>query len=251
MKHPEVAIHNISDLISKLEAHRSTDTKVWFRGHADREWILAPSISRGRCNPIQDEFKFYKQFKQDAARVINELPSDEWGWMFLMQHYGVPTRLLDFSENPLIALYFAVNECQDKDGALYILEPISWNKENGHSGLCDDDIPSCGIDEEMTQYLMSSTIKNPNPVTSNPPLAATGARNSNRIFAQEGTFVAFHTDLSMNINTNDCKSVWRYIIPSGDKSTIKDHLALLSINEFSVFPELDKLAKKIVGGSHV
>lgn len=102
MKHREVLITSIFDLISKLEAHRTEGKKVWYRGHANSAWSLAPSISRGRANPIVDEFQFYKRFKQEAARVISDPPSDEWGWQFLMQHYGVPTRLLDFSENPLL-----------------------------------------------------------------------------------------------------------------------------------------------------
>lgn len=247
MKHPDVPIHNIADLISKLEAHRSPGDKIWFRGHANKTWDLAPSISRGRTNPIVDEFRFFKQFKQDAARVINDLPADEWGWMFLMQHYGVPTRLLDFSENPLVALFFAVCEQGDEDGSLIVIDPAKWNKENGHSGICDDDIPSCGIDEEMNLYMMSSVVKARGTSASNPPLAATGSRNSRRIFAQEGVFVVFHMDMAMNIDDASCQSVWKYTIPSADKATIKEHLSVLSITEYTVFPELDKLAKKIIG----
>jgi len=247
MKHPDVQIHNIADLISKLEAHRSPEEKIWFRGHANKAWGLSPSISRGRTDPIVDEFRYFKQFKQDAARVINDLPLDEWGWMFLMQHYGVPTRLLDFSENPLVALFFAVCSHEDEDGALIVIEPAKWNKEKGHCGICDGDIPSCGIDEEMDLYMMSSIVKARGTSASNPPLAATGSRNSHRIFAQEGVFVVFHMDMDMNIDDSSCQSTWKYTIPATDKPTIKEHLSVLSITEYTIFPELDKLAKKIIG----
>ena len=247
MKHVDTKIHNISDLISKLEAHRNFGTnKVWFRGHADSSWTMQPSIARGRTNPIVDEFQYYKSFKQEAARVITTLPNDEWGWMFLMQHYGIPTRLLDFTENPLIALYFAVAEHPDKEGSLIVLEPITWNKEQGRPGLSDSDLPACGIDEEMEGYLMSNAVKSVGGSGSNPPLAAIGARNSQRIFAQEGTFVVTHLDLDMDINSTICKSAWRYTISAADKETIKGHLATLSISEYTVFPELKTLAKKIV-----
>lgn len=247
MRHPEVSVRDINDLISKLEAHRSPNDRLWFRGHADHSWSLAPSISRGRPNPVQAEFSYFKRFKQDASRVIESAPTDEWGWMFLMQHYGVPTRLLDFSENPLIALYFAVTSAPQADAALYVMDPVAWNLENGHHGICDGDIPSCGIDEEMVPYSMSSVVKAAETNVSNPPLAATGARNSRRIFAQEGTFVVFHLDMTMNVENPECAAVWRYRIPAAQKTIIREHLALLSINEFSVFPELDKLANKIVG----
>jgi hypothetical protein len=246
MKYPEVSIHNIADLISKLEAHNPAREKLWFRGHANKDWALEPSIARGREKPVVDEFLYYKRFKQEAARVIADIPVDEWGWMFLMQHYGVHTRLLDFSENPLIALYFAVNELPESDGALYILEPTKWNAEQGRDSLSASDLPSCGIDEEMTGYLMSNVVKQIETQESNPPIAAIGSRNSARIFAQEGTFVVTHLDLKMTVDNDQCKSVWRYIIPRGAKHIIQEHLALLSISDYSVFPELKTLAKKIM-----
>lgn len=245
MKHRDVEITSIFDLISKLEAHRTEGKKVWYRGHADSSWPLAPSISRGRTTPIVDEFQYYKSFKQEAARVISDPPSDEWGWLFLMQHYGVPTRLLDFSENPLVALYFAVTGEPEADGALFVMEPTTWNIENNRSGLSADDIPSCGIDEEMDLYLMSAIVKNPDPENGNPPLAATGSRNSQRIFAQEGVFVVFHSKMAMETANDDCRSVWKYRIPAPYKKTIRDHLALLSISEYTLFPELGTLAAKI------
>lgn len=208
---------------------------------------MQPSIARGRSKPIIDEFQYYKSFKQEAARVITALPSDEWGWMFLMQHYGIPTRLLDFTENPLIALYFAVAEHPSDEGSLIVLEPTTWNKEQGRTGLSDSDLPACGIDEEMEGYLMTNAVKSVGTSGSNPPLAAIGARNSQRIFAQEGTFVVTHLDLNMDISNTACQSAWRYKISPGDKETIKRHLATLSISEYTVFPELKTLASKIVG----
>ncbi|MGZ3181684.1 MAG: FRG domain-containing protein [Telluria sp.] len=251
MKHPDVAIQSISDLVSKLEAHRTVGKKMWYRGHGNSAWPLAPSIARRGNEPIVEEFQFYKRFKQEAARVISEPPTDEWGWMFLMQHYGLPTRLLDFSENPLVALYFAVSSDKDEnaEGALIVLEPTTWNLENKREPLSDDDIPSCGIDEEMGPYLMSALIKNRDPENGNPPLAATGARNSQRIFAQEGVFVVFHSMMLMDAAPPECRSVWRYTIAPEYKKAIRDHLALLSISEYSLFPELGTLAKKIKGAA--
>lgn len=127
------------------------------------------------------------------------------------------------------------------------MEPTTWNIENNRNGLSDDDIPSCGVDEEMELYQMSAVIKNPDPINGNPPLASTGSRNSQRIFAQEGVFVVFHSKLQMDVESDECRSVWRYKIPAAYKKTIKDHLSLLSISEYALFPELNTLASKICG----
>ena len=51
-----------------------------------------------------------KRFKQNAFQFLDLVPKDEWEWIFLMQHYRVPTRLLDWTESPLIGLYFAVSD---------------------------------------------------------------------------------------------------------------------------------------------
>src|SRR4051794_14108420 len=96
----------IGDLVKALHELMHTGDARWFRGHADSTWKLLPSLAR-LPNKIEAELALIKRFKQNAYSIGDVPPeSEDWRWLFLMQHHGAPTRLLDWSENPLVALYF-------------------------------------------------------------------------------------------------------------------------------------------------
>lgn len=108
-------------------AHDSSGgPEMLFRGVTDEAHKLVPSIGRDTCahtgGDIESlERQLLSEFKRLTVPIIKTAPASEFEWWFLAQHYGLPTRLLDWSSNPLVALFFATERADDKDGAVYFL----------------------------------------------------------------------------------------------------------------------------------
>jgi hypothetical protein len=117
-------------------------SRSWFRGHSEVQGNLTPGIFRDEYQYIKPfredvEFEIIHSFKRYAPTLATNLPNQEnhLTWLFLMQHHGTPTRLLDWSESALIALYFAVYENPSKDGELWAMYPDQLNLCSGIPGI--------------------------------------------------------------------------------------------------------------------
>lgn len=254
MAFKEYEIASVADLLKKLRDVYDRAKTVWFRGHANHSWHLEPTLSRE--NKLGAEMQLIKQFKQNAYQFIERSPLAEHEWIFLMQHYRIPTRLLDWTENPLIGLYFAVESDPEKVGgkrpaaALWCLYPQKLNEMSGLLLSPPDDIPAFGDDRELNDYLPS--VVHASGIAYKSPVAISAPRRFARIYAQEGVFTILHRDAVLVDELKDKKGHQDHLvklkIPRSAVSRLRTELKHLGIDKLAVFPELDNVAEKIKRG---
>lgn len=242
-------IESVPQLIAALERdNKDYNGAVWFRGQARKDWGLSPGYLR-LSNP-PSEATLLKRFKQSAAMLLDRDPKDSFDWLFLMQHYGLPTRLLDWSESPLVALYFAVGEDGGHaahDAALWCLRPSELNKKaNIEDGSEEFFIPSFD-DEELENYSLESLASGPKR-TRLLPIATIATRNNARIQAQLGVFTIHHLDEVAIEKIGDGSHVEKYTIPASARPIIQKQLSLLGFSKFTMFPELASIGDNIKKG---
>ena len=116
-------IRSVAELLTALKRQARPKQLIWFRGHAEKDWKLVPSLAR-EPEHLKAENALIKRFMQNATPHLDVPPREEWEWIFLMQHHRAYTRLLDWTESPLAALYFAVSnkECSQSDAALWCFQ---------------------------------------------------------------------------------------------------------------------------------
>ena len=239
LRYKDRKIESVAEMLSALKQQRKPKQLVWFRGHGRKDWKLVPALARVPSH-LKAEGALIKRFMQNATPHLVTAPRDEWEWMFLMQHHGVETRLLDWSESPLAALYFAVeNREHTGGGAVWCLNPTALNKAANLKFPFESEIPAFGQDKVLESYLPSHVQENPSELFT---VANVGPRNTPRMAAQLGTFTINHRLHTPIEEIGDGEHVWRWIIPAKAKKGILKELAHLGYTALTLFPELDRVA---------
>jgi hypothetical protein len=239
MRYADTRVRSVAEFLEQLKPRQRLKQPIWYRGQEKATWDLKPTIDR--CGGIKSEAPLMTRFKQNALALIENRPESEWEWLFVMRHHGVPTRLLDWSENPLVGLYFAVTGNPKADGALWNLLPIELNKVARFFPPHPHEIPGFGDHKFLQNYLPS--VLSGEQSSSLSPAAAIAPRNTRRMQAQQGVFTITHREQVGIETVGDQSHIWRIIIPKGAKTRIQGELAAFNINRLSLFPELDHVAE--------
>lgn len=129
MKEIEVS-GSLSDITSALKEHAHDFKSIWFRGQSVYDYLLTPSVFRqGKTfNVSFNEQKMLEEFKRRYHNHSDQHKTT-YEWLTLMQHYGLPTRLLDWSSNLLVALYFCCIENDGQDGSVFVFDPTYMERD--------------------------------------------------------------------------------------------------------------------------
>ena len=240
----------------------------WFRGHSRCWGSLTPAIHRppylGKLVEYRPdiELAIIEGFKRRAP-VVSEIrlppSSDRLGWLLLMQHYRVPTRLLDWTKSILVALHFAVIDNQSEDGELWALLPSELNRRAGAGAgfpLVEHSKHVRFLLEEPYWAKSSGSLAEdcgfeqaPNcALAIDPPvLFPRMAVQSSRFTLHSGA-TGFRQIQDVLTNPSD---LVRYKIPAGRKVKLDTELRALGITHGQLFPDLEGLARDLVDESRV
>ena len=239
-------MESISDLIAYLSSDKKRLKRepLWFRGHSSDTYMLIPSIHRGNLRPDINEMDLLKRFKQNALLVLGLNPKEAYEWLFIMRHYGVPTRLLDWTENPLIATYFAVKD-DENNGVLWILRPLKLNSLKKSINFdFTKKLPTFEEDDAvMKSYKPTEALWEDKSEVD--PIAFMYPRILPRMQAQLSVYTIHHRYKKPIEEVGTQKHVWRYIIPHESKKKIREELEMLGIGEFQLFPEIESIGNYI------
>jgi len=164
----------------------------------------------------------------------------------MMQHFGLPTRLLDWTENALCALYFATTRRHNEDGVVYVLDPWGLN-------LITANIFSVPADDsnKLAAYELVEDIDiNPSrEITAIDPIAFRPQVSNERLSAQRGLFTIHgKSDRSIEelIKTSGATDVlWEILVKGRKKETLRNELRIAGITQSTLFPGLQGLCEDI------
>ena len=229
--------------VKQAENDLGNPREIWYRGHSNEAWNLIPSLMRER-NWEEKEKELFLEFTKTASRLFDKRNND-WETLFDMQHYWIPTRLLDWTTVMGVAIAFILynDYAVAQSSALFILDPIALNRLSGRNdGIIN--IPEDKSFDYKTIYWEKR------PVQIEKPLAIRPNQQSERIRAQKGVFTV-HGTLNSGFEDAAIHCYKKILLPHKAKEEAKDFLKWANLDEYTIYPDIVGMAhhikRKILG----
>lgn len=241
----------LSELVAYITyLQKETKTIFWYRGQRDATWTVQAGVYRD--DHQQHERNYVHRFRARAGTRYANLPRQEELalWLSLMQHYGLPTRLLDWSRSPLVAAYFALESYiyehpdEESDAAIWILEPHSLN-----SLECGQAITPT-LDANMCEPLVKSAFFDRSPETNSATdqaqvLAVMASEHDLRMFVQQGCFTIHSDPTPLNLRPHSDKYLSQIVVPADSVRKLAHEVEVCGFRKGDIYPDLGNLASEL------
>jgi len=244
----------------------SANDSTWFRGESMDHGQLIPKLYRGVDQKdieeqLVKEQKYFLEFRRRAQAFVPSVqPNDTWSWYFLIQHYGGATRLLDWTQDAAMALFFALDSNRDSlnNPIIALLSPTvlidyafveigASTKKSGSMLYPGEHSTFKWITNILAESKLSQDEIPNSPISLLPPYS------DPRIIAQRSCFTLFGKEIN-GFNKNGehivcpcCgrRIISKLVIDGREKNNLRKELTRIGISSGKVFPGLDGLAKEI------
>jgi hypothetical protein len=243
-----VEVFSLDDIASAIVGiYEKKPGWLWFRGHRDVSWNLHPSVWRDHTEQVE-RYMSNRFYARARTRHPHSPGNEDWaGWISLMQHYGLPTRLLDWTMSALVAAFFATHKYRYAENVkttacIWVIDAIGLNISQGFEPVAPP------LNYWMAERLVRPAFKGKDREDDRPlakVIAAMAVESDPRMQVQQGAFTVHTTaELLTNLPGTE-KWLHQLVIPTDAAKHIAWQLAALGVRESELFPDLDHLASDL------
>ncbi|SFI47321.1 FRG domain-containing protein [Planctomicrobium piriforme] len=256
-------LSRITDAQDAVKSSGEEAKDLWYRGHSDSRYQLLPSLLRTETDPNQStvwskiwqlESDLFWEFSA-RARELQAGVYDEWDFLFAMQHYGTPTRLLDWTEVLAVAVYFAILGIDERSRTdergnrssppcVWVLNPYGLNRvasNNPNADLVDP--RNLGWEEAEREYYTYSELIQEEELGFEMPIAIYPRQRNPRIQAQRAWFTIHGDDYRpMEDFGGDETYLKKVTLPFSALPAARQFLQDAGIDHYLLFADLESLS---------
>ena len=213
-------VTSFTELHTVLRSKYRGNFQWLFRGQANSKWHLLPKAGRqqfANSSELDIDLDMFEGWCRRAVAFI-DLPSNKWNRLAIAQHYGLATRLLDWTVNPLVAAYFAVSGISEHDSCIYCLNIYKTRQ-------IDPDKDVIGKVEKISRFKPSAYV--------------------GRIIGQWSMFTYHPKPQEIFDDSMAEIKLKKIIVPAENREEILFDLNFYGFNETALFPDAEGLSRHL------